>query len=286
MKRSSWLGRDTTVAQTFERRAARAEQLASAADTSPSSTAVLRFAAGLYRAQAGVAEALAGPADRAELAGMLERDLPSFAASLEAVVRYAGQHGPPGLRAAVDAYRSAGAGSSHAPLLAWWRGSRSGRTDYLARALLRPYAETLAARALAIEPLQHASAAGNARGVNATCPSCSARPWIAWRRAGAGDEAPARFLGCAVCGRERPLGRIECASCGESAPDKLAVFQTERHPAVRLEACDSCQRYVKSIDLSLDGLAIPEIDDLCSLSMDLWAAEQGYERLEPSLAGV
>jgi formate dehydrogenase maturation protein FdhE len=28
------------------------------------------------------------------------------------------------------------------------------------------------------------------------------------------------------------------------------------------------------------------IDDLCSLSMDLWATEPGYERLEPSLAGV
>jgi FdhE protein len=55
---------------------------------------------------------------------------------------------------------------------------------------------------------------------------------------------------------------------------------------VRIEACDSCQRYIKSIDLTVDGLAIPEVDDLLSLSMDLWATDQGYERLEPSLAGV
>jgi len=89
-----------------------------------------------------------------------------------------------------------------------------------------------------------------------------------------------------VCGSERQLGRIACAACGETAPEKLAVFQTEHHPAVRIEACDACLRYVKSIDLTVDGRAIPEIDDLCSLSMDLWAVEQGYERLEPSLAGV
>jgi FdhE protein len=64
------------------------------------------------------------------------------------------------------------------------------------------------------------------------------------------------------------------------------VFQTERHAAVRIEACDACQRYIKSIDLTVDGRAIPEVDDLCSLSLDLWAVEQGYERIEPSLAGV
>ncbi|HEX7837240.1 MAG TPA: hypothetical protein VF469_07235 [Kofleriaceae bacterium] len=45
-------------------------------------------------------------------------------------------------------------------------------------------------------------------------------------------------------------------------------------------------RYVKSIDLTLDGRAIPEVDDLSSLALDLWPVEQGYEWLEPSLAGV
>jgi FdhE protein len=54
-------------------------------------------------------------------------------------------------------------------------------------------------------------------------------------------------------------------------------------PAVRI---DTCQRHFKAIDLTLDGRAIPRVDDLCSPSLDLWAAEQGYERLEPSLAGV
>jgi len=164
-------------------------------------------------------------------------------------------------------------------LLTWWRGPRAGRTDYLARALLRPYAETLAAAGIASEPAKGPPVYG-------ACQSCGGPPWIAWRRSGSGDEAPQRLLGCGICGAERHLDRIACAACGQTEPTRLAVFQTERHPAVRIEACDACQRYVKAIDLTLDGRVIPEVDDLCSLSLDLWASEQGYERLEPSLAGV
>lgn len=118
------------------------------------------------------------------------------------------------------------------------------------------------------------------------CAGCGGLPWIGWRKPGAGDEAAARYLGCGVCGREQKISRIACAACGETSPELLAVYQSENLPEVRLEACDGCQRYVKSIDLSSDGRIIPEVDDLASLSMDLWAVEQGYERLEPSLAGV
>jgi len=269
-RRSSWLHRETSIAQAFERRAARADILADGSINA----AALRFAAGLYRVQARVAAAMTAPG--VTLTGSIEHDLQAVRAPFDEVVRYAGEAGPPGLRAEVDGYASQGT----ARLVAWWRGSRSGRTDYLARAVLRPYAEALVAGGVAPEPFTGAAPAA------AGCTSCGGPAWIAWRRSGSGDEAAQRFLGCGVCGSERLLGRIACAACGETAPDKLAVFQTERHPAVRIEACDTCERYVKSIDLTVDGLAVPEIDDLCSLSMDLWATEQGYERLEPSLAGV
>ena len=268
--RSSWLHRDTTVAEALERRAARAALLAEGSTSVP----VLVFAAGLYRAQAEVAAALARGG--AALTGSLEDDLDAFRGPLDAIVRYAGASGPPGLRADVDAYRAEGTDR----LLAWWRGPRAGRTDYLARAILRPYAETLAATGVTPEP------SGSPASPAGACARCGGPAWIGWRRSGSGDEAAQRFVGCGICGSERLLGRIECAACGEAAPDKLAVFHTERHPAVRIEACDACQRYIKSIDLTVDGRAIPEVDDLCSLSMDLWASEQGYERLEPSLAGV
>ena len=48
-----------------------------------------------------------------------------------------------------------------------------------------------------------------------------------------------------------------------------ASFGSETHPTVRIEACETCRRYVKSIDLTVDARAIPEVDDLVSVGMDL-----------------
>ena len=55
---------------------------------------------------------------------------------------------------------------------------------------------------------------------------------------------------------------------------------------MRIEACETCRRYIKSLDLSLDARPIPEVDDLVSIAMDLWAVDQGYSRIEPGLAGL
>jgi len=36
---------------------------------------------------------------------------------------------------------------------------------------------------------------------------------------------------------------------------------SSQHAGVRVEACESCKRYVKSIDLTVDARRVPEIDD-------------------------
>lgn len=94
------------------------------------------------------------------------------------------------------------------------------------------------------------------------------------------------MLVCALCGGEWLFGRILCPACGEEDPRKLPIFQNEKYPGVRLETCETCHRYVKTIDMSEDARPIPEIDDLVSISMDLWAIEEGFTRIEPGLAGV
>ncbi len=101
-----------------------------------------------------------------------------------------------------------------------------------------------------------------------------------------GSDGAARFLCCSWCGNQWAITRVRCPSCGETDPDVLPTWQTERYPGARVEACDGCRRYVKSVDLSLDGLAVPEVDELSSLALDVWAAEQEYTRLEPGLAGI
>ena len=142
--------------------------------------------------------------------------------------------------------------------------------------MLRPYAEVLVRAGIAPDRPRPAGA----------CPSCGGAPWIAARRPEAGAEAARRLLGCGLCGAEWPASRIRCPACPEEDPQKLPSFRSETYPAARIEACETCRRYVKSIDLTLDALAIPEVDDLVSLSLDLWAAEQGFRRIAPGLAGV
>ena len=263
----------------FERRAARAELLArgSVAAAEP-----LRFASGLYRAQGRLATAIESLHAERPLSGRLAEDADRFVGRLVDLLRFAAAEGPPAVVEDAERRQREPASQARSRLLGWWSGDRDTRQDYLSRALLRPYVEVLARRSVAPDRL-HPSG---------HCPFCGGPPWIAARRAdgeggsGRAEQGARRLLGCALCGGEWPLGRILCPACDEGDPSKLPSFQSPSYPAVRIEACETCRRYVKSIDLTVDGRAIPEVDDLASLGMDLWAAREGFARIEPGLAGV
>ena len=74
-----------------------------------------------------------------------------------------------------------------------------------------------------------------------------------------------------------------CPACGEQQFDALPVYTAEQFAHVRIDACESCRRYLKTIDMTKNGLAVPIVDDLASVSLDLWARERGYTRLRPNL---
>jgi formate dehydrogenase maturation protein FdhE len=261
--------RQPDVAARFLQRAERAEALAG---PSEAGRAPLELAAGLYRAQAVLAAAIERAHGSRPLSGRMELDLAELAGQLEGVIGFAAERGPPGLREQARAL--AANGDRWTALRRFWNGSAE--QDYLARALLRPYAEVLAA--LGVRPEGRQGSGG--------CPFCAGAPWIAERRAAAEGDGAQRFVHCALCAGEWPVNRISCPACGEQDPERLPRFHSDRYPAARIEACGSCRRYLKSIDLTVDARAIPEVDDLCSLSLDLWAREEGYQRLEPGLAGL
>jgi FdhE protein len=264
---------DPRTESAFGRRAARADALARVSVTAAEP---LRFAAGLYRAQGRLAAALEALHTERPLSGRLRDDAGRFGDRLAELLRFATDHGPPGLAAEAEALAREEASLVHSRLLVWWSGDRPRGEDYLSRAMLRPYGEVLAA--LAVSP-DRAHRPGH-------CPFCGGAPWIASRREDAGAAGARRMLGCALCGGEWPLGRILCPCCGEGDPVKLPSFSSHAYPAVRIEACEACRRYVKSIDMTVDARAIPEVDDLVSLSMDLWASNEGFTRIEPGLAGA
>ena len=55
---------------------------------------------------------------------------------------------------------------------------------------------------------------------------------------------------------------------------------------VRVDVCDTCHTYLKSIDLTKIGLAVPIVDELATIPLDLWAREHGYVKLQNNLLGT
>lgn len=121
-------------------------------------------------------------------------------------------------------------------------------------------------------------------GVQPQCPFCGEKPVAAVLRP-EGDGGK-RFLLCSLCFTEWEFRRLLCPNCGEEDKDKLPVYTAEEFPYVRVEACDTCHVYVKAIDLTRNGLAVPEVDELATPALDLWAAGNGYAKLQANLFGL
>jgi len=95
-----------------------------------------------------------------------------------------------------------------------------------------------------------------------------------------------RRLACSVCWWEWDFRRIQCPGCGETDFERLPSFQADEFPHLRVDACDSCKTYLLTADLSRDKDAIAIVEDLAALPLHFWAAEQGYQHLEPNLFGL
>src|SRR5690242_11669343 len=121
-------------------------------------------------------------------------------------------------------------------------------------------------------------------GVQPVCPFCGEKPVAAVLRP-EGDGGK-RFLLCSLCFTEWEFRRLLCPNCGEEDKDKLPVYTADEFPHIRVEACDTCRVYLKAVDLTKNGLAVPEVDELASVALDLWAAEHGYSKLQTNLFGM
>jgi len=146
--------------------------------------------------------------------------------------------------------------------------------EFLSRAFLQPYAEFVVSAMLP----------PNLTMVVCRCPRCNSLPVLGVLRP-EGDGGK-RFLQCSFCSQEWEFRRIFCAYCGEEREDKLPVYVAEEFPHVRVEACDTCKRFLRTIDLTKDGNAIPLVDDLAAMPLSFWTEERGYARIQANLLGT
>jgi formate dehydrogenase accessory protein FdhE len=143
----------------------------------------------------------------------------------------------------------------------------------LAWIFLQPYAEYLADfRGSAIVD-----------GTPSTCPICGGRPVVAVLRSE--NDGAKKSLICMLCAHEWNFRRIYCPACGEEREPQMAFYSAPGIAHVRVDVCDTCHTYLKSIDLTKTGLAVPVVDELATLPLDLWAREHGYVKLQMNLLG-
>ncbi len=203
----------------------------------------------------------------------------------------------------------------------WLEGQELSAVDrYLMRAAAGPVLEALgpALTALATAQPRHAGAglgAGLPGRDQRRCPRCGGLPQVSVFAASGEDlVAPRRYLECARCAWRWPYPRMTCPACGETQSQRLQIFAEEgttqveatgqvirgtggaaagfpsgpapRFPHVSVHACRTCSRYLLNVDLSRDARAVPVVDEMASIPLDLYAREQGFVKIVPNLAGL
>ena len=96
-----------------------------------------------------------------------------------------------------------------------------------------------------------------------------------------------RELVCSFCWHVWETVRIGCPHCGNRQADRLQYFFSEEEPAYRVDVCDACQHYVKTVDLR--GLKRPfhaPLSHVLTLHLDLQAQEKGLQGASCLLAAV
>jgi formate dehydrogenase maturation protein FdhE len=161
----------------------------------------------------------------------------------------------------------------------WLGGEEQDGTDaFLARASAAPVLEAVPALA--------ASLRGEANDER-HCPVCGGAPQLAvFADTGEALVTAQRRLVCARCAGEWTYARMTCAGCGETAGAKMPILaDTDQFPHLRIDACEMCRRYLITVDQRKDPRAVPLVDELVAIPLDLVAAERGYTKIARNLMG-
>jgi FdhE protein len=261
--------------ETWRRRVQRAQDLAAGDHPSKS---LLAFYATLLDAQAALSDGLRARFRRPP-SGAIGDDLPIFHLELPLVLQTVVHAAPEPLADEARQLLDAGIDRLDRLLVAFWQ-TPSDR-QFFAKAMVQPYAQWLAETGVA--PIGRPVARADNR-----CPFCGGAPQLSLLR-GSGDPAlqgGSRALQCSTCLTTWPFRRILCAYCGEEDERKLEYFESPAFDHIRVEACDTCKRYLKGIDLTRLGLAVPLVDEVAGAPLDAWACDRGYTKIELNLVGL
>ncbi len=291
------MGPQAVVADRWTKRRHRAAELV---ERWPFAAEVLTFYGALLDVQAQVYEAaraeLSDPSRTAEY--VAERALPP-------VREVTGASGPEKLARALNGDVPTARWAEK--VRCWLAGEEMSAVDrYLARAAAGPVLEALG-------PAAGLACAGPRD--ERHCPQCGGLPQVSvFVSTGEDLVAPRRYLECARCAWRWSFPRMTCPACGETDTGRLPIFAEEgttqveatghvvrgtgeasagappghqpRFPHISIHACRTCSRYLLNIDLGRDARAVPVVDEVAAIPLDLYAREQGMTKIVTNLMGL
>ena len=280
----------------WERRIERAEELA---QSMPQVRDILAFYAEVLKWQRDLSKIItAASADRS-LTGFFEHDHSLLLNCFDSLLEIARRDGSTALASQAEKLATARNGWK-AALAEYWNGEFDPEQSFFARTCIQPYLEQLAdqqrppADSRLMEPLPAALGEFvNAR-TQCLCPNCGRKPQLTMLSneteapdlSGGSVDGGRRLLMCGDCLTSWPFQRLACVNCLEENPHKLSYYRAETMPEYRVECCDTCRNYIKTIDLTRNNRCVPTVDELAAIPLDLWAREQGYQKIRLNLAGM
>ncbi len=104
------------------------------------------------------------------------------------------------------------------------------------------------------------------------CPICGSAPILSILSA-----EGSRSLVCSFCWHQWPAKRVFCPFCENRDGKTLQYFFSEHEKEMRVDVCDQCKKYLKTVDTRQAGrLIYPPLEQIASLHLDYKAAEMGY----------
>ncbi len=106
------------------------------------------------------------------------------------------------------------------------------------------------------------------------CPACGSFPTLSLLK----EEVGKRYLLCSFCGYQWRIDRLFCPFCANRDHESLHYLFAEGEEAYRIDLCEKCHQYIKTIDTRNLQESDPVLEDLATLHLDILAAQKGYKR--------
>jgi FdhE protein len=110
------------------------------------------------------------------------------------------------------------------------------------------------------------------------CPICGSLPSLSLLK----EETGKRYLLCSYCSYQWRIDRLFCSFCNNKDQESLHYLFAEGEEAYRIDLCDKCHQYIKTIDYRKLEESDPDLEDLASLHLDILASQKGYRRPIPN----